>query len=274
MTLLKKNYKLWLLEVALLLSSLVIIVPLLIMIFGSFKSSGEASRFSIKPPTEWHFENYSFVFQTGGLLRSFGNSLIITLFSLLLIVIVSSAAAFVISRRQSRLTNGMYIFFLVGMIAPMQIITTYAVLKIFGLTGTFTGVILVNAAMNIPISIVMYTSFVKGIPREIDEAAAIDGCGTYRLYGGIILPLLKPVVSSNIIFLSLGIWNDIMLPIYFLSGDKWTLPLTVYQFYGQYFSRWNYVFADIVISAAPIVVIFLVAQKYIVAGMVSGALKG
>jgi len=193
---------------------------------------------------------------------------------LLLTVVVSSAAAFVITRRKTRRSEGMYIYFLIGMIAPMQIITTYAVLKILGLTGSFTGVILVNVALNIPLSIVMFSGFVKGIPREIDEAAAIDGCGSYRLFGIIILPLLKPVMSSNIIFLSLGIWNDIMLPIYFLSGNKWTLPLSVYQFYGQYYSNWNYVFADIVISAIPVVVLFLVAQKYIVAGMVSGALKG
>jgi len=273
-TYIKKNYRLLLLEVVLLIASLVIIIPLLIMIFGSFKSAGEASLFNIKPPTEWHFENYSFVFESGGLLRSFGNSTIITAFSLLLTVVVSSAAAFVISRRKSKRSEGMYIYFLIGMIAPMQIITTYAVLKILGLTGSFTGVILVNVALNIPLSIVMFSGFIKGIPREIDEAAAIDGCGSYRLFGIIVLPLLKPVISSNIIFLSLGIWNDIMLPIYFLSGNKWTLPLSVYQFYGQYYSNWNYVFADIVISAIPVIVLFLVAQKYIVAGMVSGALKG
>ncbi|WP_130614271.1 carbohydrate ABC transporter permease [Cohnella abietis] len=271
---LRKNYKLWLLEAGLLIMSLVIIVPLLIMIFGSLKSPAEAAQFSIKPPSEWHWDNYSFVIQSGGIIRSFGNSTIITVFSLLLTVVVSSAAAFIISRRRSKRSEGMYIFFLIGMIAPMQIITTYAVLKILHLTGSFTGVILINAAMNIPLSIVMFSGFVKGIPREIDEAAAIDGCGTYRLFGIIILPLLKPVISSNIIFLSLGIWNDIMLPIYFLNGEKWTLPLSVYQFFGQYFSSWNYVFADIVISAVPVVVLFLVAQKYIVSGMMSGALKG
>ncbi|MFB9275475.1 carbohydrate ABC transporter permease [Cohnella cellulosilytica] len=274
MSVIAKRYKSWLLEAALLLFSLAVIVPLLIMFFGSFKSSAEASRFNIEPPSEWHWDNYSFVFETGGLLRSFWNSSVITAFSLLLTVIVASAAAFVISRRKSKATESMYIYFLIGMIAPMQIITTYAVLKILGLTGSFTGVILINAAINIPLSIVMFAGFVKGIPREIDEAAAIDGCGSYRLFGIIIMPLLKPVIASNIIFLSLGIWNDIMLPIYFLSGDKWTLPLSVYQFFGQYFSSWNYVFADIVLSAIPVVILFLTAQRYIVAGMVSGALKG
>ncbi|MBP1994521.1 carbohydrate ABC transporter permease [Paenibacillus eucommiae] len=274
MTSFHNKAKMILLELLVVLSSLIIVFPLLMMIFGSLKTPMEAAQFNIKLPTEWKFDNYSFVFHAGGIMRAFYNSVIITSFATLATVVMSSAAAFVIARRNTRLTEMMYIFFLIGIIAPMQIVTTYALLKALGLMGSFLGVILVNAAINVPFSIFLYCGFIKSIPRDLDEAAAIDGCGSYRLFARIILPLLLPVVASNVIFLVLGIWNDIMLPLYFLSGTKWPLPLMVYKFFGQYFSNWNYVFADLIISAIPVVVLFLTAQKYIVSGVVAGAVKG
>ncbi|MFB9276005.1 carbohydrate ABC transporter permease [Cohnella cellulosilytica] len=262
------------LEIVAVLASLIIVVPLLMVVFGSLKTSAEASLFNIRLPSDWRFDNYAFVIRSADLGRAFGNSVLLTFLSTGITVFLSSAAAFVIARRGGRTTGFMYVFFLLGLIAPMQIITTYAVLKALGLMGSILGVVLVNAAVQMPFSVFLYSSFIKGVPRDIDEAAAIDGCGSYRIYGRILLPLLLPVVVSNVIFLVLSIWNDIMLPLYFLDSSKWTMPLTVYNFFGQYFSDWNYVFADLLLSALPVVVLFLTAQKYIVSGMVQGAVKG
>lgn len=270
----KRWIKRFALEIVVFVSSLIIIIPLLMLFFGSFKTSAEAAQFNIKPPTEWHFENYLIVLKSGGIIRSFFNSILITTLSTFITIVISSATAFVIVRRNTKLTEYMYIFFLLGMVAPIQIITTYAVLKILGLLGSFSGIILVYIAMYIPISTFLFSSFIKGIPRELDEAAVIDGCGTYRVFFKIIMPLLKPVIATNVIFVAMGVWNDIMLPIYFLSGRKWTLPLTVYQFFGQYFSDWNLVYADLILASLPVIALFIVAQKYLVSGLTAGSVKG
>ena len=262
-------------EVIMILITALMMCPLLIMVLGAFKDQVAAARFDLALPDAWHLENFAFVFEKGGVLRSFINSLILTGGATLFGVIFSAMAAFVIARKDSKGSLRMYNYFLLGMIAPLQIITTYAVLKFLHLNGTFPGLIMVYVAINLPFNIFLFCSFIKGIPRELDEAAFVDGCGQGRLFFGIILPLLKPVTATSVVILAMSVWNDFQLPLYLLNTPKkWTLPLTVYNFYGQYYSSWNYVFADCIITAVPILVVYLFAQKYIVAGMTSGAVKG
>lgn len=255
--------------------SLIIILPLLIMVFGAFKDSVEAAQFTIKLPSQWHFENFAFVIKSGGIIRAFFNSFIITSISVILGVACSTMAGFVIQRRSGKGAGFLYYLFLLGMIAPVQIVTSYAVLRFFHLLGTYMGIILMYTAINIPFSIFLYTGFMQGLPRDVDEAAIVDGCSVRTLYFRIILPLLKPVIATNVVIFGMSVWNDFQLPLYFLSSPgKWTMPLTVYNFFGQYFSNWNYVFADLILTALPILIVYLFAQRYIVAGMTQGAVKG
>ena len=257
------------------LCSVLIIVPLLIMIFGSFKTPAEAQKFNLELPTQWMFSNYAYVFKEGGIGKAMMNSVIVTVVVTLLTIVSGGLCAFIISRRNGRYTSGLYNLFLLGMISPMQVVTTFALLKMIHLTGTYTGVIFVETAIQLPWAIFMFTGFIKGVPRELDEAAYIDGARPLTMFFKVILPLLKPIVATTVVSTAMGAWNEFMIPLYFFNtSDKWTMPLTVYNFFGQYSSNWNYVFSDLVLTALPITILYLYCQKYIVSGMTAGAVKG
>ncbi|MBM6750566.1 carbohydrate ABC transporter permease [Mediterraneibacter glycyrrhizinilyticus] len=267
--------KLFILEIIMVIASLIIIIPMLIMILGSFKDAVGAAKFNISLPDVWHFENFAVVIESGNLIRSFFNSVIIAGTSTAIGVLLSAMAAFVIARRPGKGPERLYNFFFIGMVAPMQIITTYLLLDFLHIRGTMIGVVMIYIAINLPFNIFMFTSFIRGIPRELDEAAIIDGCSSGKMFFLVILPLLKPVLATSCIILAMNVWNDFQIPLYFLNNsDEWTMPLTVYKFYGQYFSNWNYVFADMLLTALPILILYLFAQKYIINGMTSGAVKG
>lgn len=263
------------LSVVMLCLSLIIIVPLLIMLLGSVKNPTEAQQFSLALPTEWCFNNYSHVIKSGGIARAMMNSCIITLSVTVLVIIFGGLCAFVVSRRQSRYTNAVYYIFLVGMVSPLQVVTTFGLLKLLNLTGTYFGVIMIITAVQLPWTMFTLTGFIKNVPKDLDEAAFIDGASPLRMFFVIILPLLKPILATAIVSTAMGAWNEFMIPLYFFNtSDKWTMPLTVYNFFGQYQSNWNYVFADLVLTALPITILYLYCQKYVISGMTAGAVKG
>lgn len=271
----KQNISNTIVEIVIILISLVIIVPLLIMILGSFKDAAESSKFNISLPSQWHFENYSYVITTGKIARAFKNSVIVTLGSVIVCIATSSIAGFVIARRSDKVSNAFLAFFMFGLYAPMQMITTFALLKVTGILGSYFAVIMVMAASQIPWAMFMVINFVRNIPRELDQAALIDGAGPIRMFVSVIVPVIKPILATTIVMVAMNSWNDFMIPLYFFnSSERWTLPLTVYNFFGQYFSNWNYVFANLVLTALPITLLYLYAQKHIVAGLTSGAVKG
>jgi raffinose/stachyose/melibiose transport system permease protein len=133
----------------------------------------------------------------------------------------------------------------------------------------------VYIALYLPFSTMLFTSFIKGIPRELDEAAVIDGTKGLRLFFHVIMPLLKPVTATTGVLTFMWVWNDLQYPIYLLnSSSKWTLPLSVFNFFGQYQRSWNLVCADMVIVTIPVIILYAAAQKYIISGMTAGAVKG
>lgn len=255
--------------------SLIIIVPLLIVVFGSFKNTAEAQQFKLSFPSVWHFENYLHVIEKGNILQALKNSTIITAAVTMLVIIAGSLSAFVVSRKTTKYTTFVYYLFLLGMVAPIQIVTTYALLKMLNLSGTYLGVIFVETALQMPWTIFTLSGFIHNIPKELDEAAFIDGAAPGRMFFSIIFPLLKPIIATAVVTTAMGAWNEFMVPLYFFnSSSKWTMPLTVYNFFGQYSSDWNYVFSDLVLTALPIAILYLCCQKYVVAGATAGAVKG
>jgi len=255
--------------------SLLIIVPLLIMLLGSVKNPAEAQQFTLRFPTQWYFENYLYVIQKGGIGRAMINSVIITVSVTSIVLFSGSLCAFVVSRRSSRYTGFVYHLFLIGMVSPLQIVTTFGLLKLLNLTGTYTGVILIQAAVQLPWTIFTLSGFIKGVPRDLDEAAFIDGAKPGKLFFQIILPLLKPILATALVSTAMGAWNEFMIPLYFFNtSSKWTMPLTVYNFFGQYASNWNYVFANLVLTALPITTLYLFCQRYVIEGATAGAVKG
>lgn len=254
---------------------LVIIIPLLIVILGSFKTSAETLVPNLKLPEQWLLSNYMYVYEKGKIGRAMLNSIFLTTVVVFVCLTTSALCAFTISRRSNRYTKAADVLFKMGMIAPMSVIPTILLIQKLKLSGTYLSAILLYTAINLPWAVFIFSNFMRGLPRTLEEAAIIDGCGPFRLFFNIVFPLLKNVTITNVIVIALGVWNDFMIPIYFFSSSsKWTLPMSVYNFYGLYFRDWNYVFADLIITALPMVVLYLSAQKYIVSGLTAGSVKG
>lgn len=271
----KKHISILILEICMILLSLLIIVPLLIMIFGSLKTPARAARFSLELPVEMLFSNYTYVIKKANIFRAAMNSIIVTFCAVSVCIFCSALVSFLAARKRSGFTKFLNTYFLAGLIAPVQIITTFGLLHILRLNGTYPGVILVFSAIQMSWGVFMFTGFIETVPKELDEAAFIDGYPPLRVFFSIILPLLKPITVTTVVMLAIFIWNDFQIPLYFFNTAKsWTLPLTVYNFFGRYFNYWNYVFANLVLVALPVTVLYLFGQKYVIDGMTAGAVKG
>ncbi len=263
------------LSVCLWLLSLSVIFPLLLVIINSVKSAAESDIMRLSLPKIFMFDNFKVVLSEGKVFRSFLNSTFITVCGVGLSAILGTMASFVLARNQNKLNSFVRKYFMLGLIIPMQVISLIEVLKKLHLYNKYSGLILVYAAIFLPMTILLAYNAVKAIPKVMDEAAMVDGCGPLRLFFSIILHLMKPVITTICVTQFMFIWNDFQFPLYLISdSSKWTLVLGVYGFIGKYSSQWNLVCAHILISSLPVVVIYLFGQKYIVDGMVSGAVKG
>ena len=271
----RKRLPLYLFEALMLILSLIIIIPFLIMVLGSLKNNVEVTAFNLALPSEWQWGNYKQVIVEGRMLRAFGNGMFITSMAVVLTAILASMASFIIARKKTKLSEFLYYFFFIGMIAPLQLIPTIKLFQWLNLYGTYTSVILVYCIMMLSFSIFLYTGFIKTIPQVLDEVALLEGASLTRVFFTIIFPLIKPINITVVIIVFMNIWNDINIPIFFLSNpDKWTMPLSVYQFFGMFAgSSWNLVFANLVLTALPVVILYLFCQRYIVAGLTTGAVK-
>ncbi|RCW42996.1 carbohydrate ABC transporter permease [Paenibacillus prosopidis] len=271
----KLAFRNYLVEGLLILASLTIILPLLMMIFGSFMTSSEVLRFTLKLPEKWMFSNYTQVFKEGGLGRAFLNGLLITGVSSIVNIITSSAASFILVRRETKWSSMLYLYFFMGLIAPMSMITTIRVLQWMGIYGSITSVILIYSALNTAFSVFLYSGFIKSIPKALDEVAFLEGANMFDVFFRIVTPLIVPVNATVAIMVFMSVWNDITIPLYFLTdSSNWTMPLSVYNFYGKYSRDWNLIFADLVLTSLPVLILYLFAQKYIVSGLTAGAVKG
>ena len=258
------------------LLSFIVIIPFYFVLVNASKSKGEAGDMSLAFPAHMEFfNNFSIVFKQGHILNALLNSLIVTCLSVALIIILSAMIGFILARRRGKVSSFINTLIFIGIIVPVAIVPIYRLLQILQMVSTFQGVILLYVAAGIPLSVIIYKGFFKTIPKELDEAGIIDGCGIMRLFFSIIFPLLKHVTITVLVIQFLAVWNDLQFVLYFLNTAKrFTLPLTIYFFTSQYNSSWNLVFTDVVIIALPVVVIYAFAQKYIIAGMTSGAIKG
>lgn len=258
------------------LISIVSLAPLLLILFNSLKTSLKASDMNLKiPEFPLQWSNFSVVIEEGKLLQSFINSSIYTLGSVCICCILSSLAAYVLSRNRTKLTKLIYLLIVLGITMPVNYVALVKVMMFLNLNNTRLGIVLLYAAMQIPFSVFLIYGFIAKIPVELDEAGIIDGCSPIRLFITIVFPLIKPAVATVIVLTFLNNWNEFVSPLYFLSSStKWPMTLSVYNFFGMYFKDWNLVCADIVMTSIPVILIYLVGQKYIVSGMTAGAVKG
>lgn len=255
--------------------SLLIIIPLLFIVLNALKTTQEAALLSLALPSKWMWGNFTVVFEQGRMLRGLINSSIVTGGSVVLTISIGVLAAFIIARRSGKLLAVIYMVFVAGLIAPSSIIPTFKLMQFFHLNNHFSGIILLYAAYNSPFIILMMTGFVKSIPKEIDESAFVDGLHGIGLFARIILPLLVPSITTALIFVFLGVWNDFQLPLYFLNNsENWTIPLSVFAFKSKFGSDWNLIFANLIIAMLPILFVYAVGQKLIIDELTAGAIKG
>ncbi|WP_319562519.1 carbohydrate ABC transporter permease [Marispirochaeta sp.] len=211
----------------------------------------------------------------GIVLTAFKNSIILTALSITVLVIVCSMAGFVSQRRNDKATPIINFMILTGLILPPAIVPTIWLLMRLGIFKTMLSMVMIEAALTMSFSTLLYKGFMATIPQEIDEAAIVDGASDLRLFFQVIFPLLKPTTATVIILASVNIFNDFVNPLYFFPGaDNATVQLTLYNFMSKYFSSWHLLFADVVIITIPMLIVFILFNKRIIAGMAAGAIKG
>jgi raffinose/stachyose/melibiose transport system permease protein len=228
-------------------------------------------------PTSFYTKNFRDLFAQSDFGTAILHSILLTVISEVLIVCVVPMAAYAIERRPGKLSAFVYTFFLAGMMIPFHLymFPLFKEMKIFHIFGTMTGPIVCYVSGSVAFGTLLYSSFLKGIPMEIEEAAEIDGCNMFRTFWDVTFPLLKPCTGSMIILNGLGIWNDYLMPYLALPGDKAkTITVEIAGFVGQYSARWDIVFAGTIISIVPALIIFFSFQKYFVKGITAGAAKG
>ncbi|PWU66877.1 carbohydrate ABC transporter permease [Gracilibacillus dipsosauri] len=275
----KKASKKWFLfeTFAVLFAAIFFGIPFYFVIINSFKNSADAAKLSLAWPEAFQFfANYKEVLtlNDGVVLRAFLNSSLITIASIIIIIFICSMAGFVLSRRQGMAKKLNYVI-LMGLMIPPTIVPTIWVLQQLGLFKSFPGIILLESALHFSFACLLYTAFVATIPRELDEAALMDGCGPFQLFFKIIFPLLKPVTSTVIVLSSIQIYNDFENMLYFFPGaENATVQLTLYNFTGVYGTSYHLLFADVLLISIPPLILFIFFNKKIVDGMTAGAVKG
>lgn len=250
--------------------------PIILVISSAFKTKKEMASNPSGLPKEVTMEFFKKAFESMNYLKTIGNTFIITLVAVALLLSMASMAAYAIARRGGKY-NLIYFLFLAGLMVPFQMRMTplYKMILSMGLMNKLTGVIFVYLGSLTPMAIFIITGFVKSVPRELEEAAYLDGAGIYQTYFTIVMPLMKSALVTVAITNGLSIWNDYLMPMMFLQErEKLTLTVMLSNFRGMYFNDWSLIFAGVCLIVIPMLLIYLLAQRYIVDGLTGGAVKG
>jgi raffinose/stachyose/melibiose transport system permease protein len=256
----------------------VFVLPFIFILLTAVKNPQESALLDFSWPTEWQFvQNVRDVIQERDylLVTAFINSTIITVVSVTGLVILGAMMAFVLQRRKNKWTIVINAVILSGLIIPPAVVPTIYVMQELSLFKTLHGLILVEIAYGLAFSVLLFQAFISTIPRELDDAAVIDGAGPLTLFFRIVLPLLKPIIITVVVIQTVFVWNDFQSALYFLPGDEnATVQLTLYNFQSQYNTETNLLFMDILLITVPPLILFMFFQKRIVAGVTAGSVKG
>lgn len=263
--------------VAVIICVLVFIVPFAFVILTAAKSQQEASLLEFSLPADWRlWQNLAEVIQMRDwvVLRAMANSTILTVVSVVLLVILSAMIGYLIQRRRGLLATIANVAVLIGLIMPPAIVPTVWLLQSMHLFKTMAGMVFIEVAFNLSFSVVLFRAFVASVPRELDEAALLDGAGPVRYFFTVVLPLLKPAVVTVTVIQIVHVFNDFTGPLYFLPGDdNVTAQLTLYTMQSEDFTSYNLLFANVLLITAVPFLLYVFFSRHIVAGMTSGAVK-
>lgn len=257
--------------------AVLVLIPVYYLVVTTFKTTAEAAADPMGLPTAFDFSVYVDAFTKMQYPRAFLNTFLITLGSVVGVVVFGSMAGYALNRKsKSRVAATTFLVLLTGLMFPyqMSILGLYEVIKALGLMNNLLGVILINIAVNLPFAALLFYSFTATIPKELEEAAAIDGAGVFRTFATIVFPLLRPAVVTVAILNTLSAWNDFMGPLYFLqSRSKQVILQEVYRNIGQFSTDWTALFPMMVLGILPLLVFYLILQRQIIGG-VAGSIKG
>lgn len=259
------------------LVAILFLSPLYIVFTNSFKTQKGIFLNVLGLPSSKYFtlKNYAEAFIQLNFVHSFLNSLLITVSSTLIIVIFASMAAWMLVRTKTKYSSFIFFLFAAAMLIPFQSV----MLPLINIMGKLkllnpVGLVFMYLGFGSSLSIILYHGFIKNIPKELEEAATIDGCNTFQVFWYIIFPLLKPITMTVSILNVMWIWNDFLLPQLVINKPQWhTIPLKMFYFFGQYSKKWNLALAGLVISMIPIVIFYIIAQKHIIKGVTDGSIK-
>jgi raffinose/stachyose/melibiose transport system permease protein len=253
----------------------VALAPLVLMALGSLRTPRDLADKPLGLPLHPAFENYAKAWSQGGFSSYFVNSVVVTVCSVLLGTAVSVLAAYPLARYRFRGRGLLTTYFLAGLMLPIRlgIVPVFYLLNSIGLIDSRTGLICVYAASGVPFSIFVLTAFFRVLPVDLEEAARIDGAGELRIFAQIMVPMVRPALTTVALFQFIPLWNDFFFPLVLVEDDKYTLPVGLTRFVAEFESSYSELYAGLVITTIPLVVLFLLATKQIVAGLTAGMSK-
>ncbi len=258
-----------------LIVSLIWIYPFYLVVVNSFKTKADIFNSTLGLPQIPTLENYPTAFMELDFIQSFMNSFLVTGGSMLIIVMFTSMAGYALSRNPSKTSSGIYFLFAICMLIPFQSIMIPLV-SLFGAVDMLnrTGIAIMYLGLGSSMAVFLYVGAMKGIPRALDEAAIIDGCNRLQVYWYIILPMLKPTTVTVIVLNAIWFWNDYLLPSIVINKEgMYTIPLKTFYFFGEYSTQWHLALAALVLAIIPIIILYVILQKYIINGISDGAVK-
>lgn len=258
-----------------LLICLIHVLPFYILVSSSFKRVDDLSS-KWRLPDYLYLENFSSAWKEAKLGQAFLNNIAITLVVLILLVFLGSISAYPLARYKNGWNKFVFGFFISALIVPPLtiLVPLYRFMVDIGAMNALWGIVLLHVTFQLPMTIFLYTGFIDTIPKELDEAAMIDGAGRMRLFFTVLLPLLKPITATVIILCGVNVWNDYQFSVFFLQEPvKRTITVALAAFFGQYNNNIGWVAAGSLMAAFPITVVYLFLQRYFISGLASGAVK-
>jgi raffinose/stachyose/melibiose transport system permease protein len=265
-----------LLELVMIAVAVAFLFPVYALITLSLKDPRQIANHPLAPPSPPTLANFGHAWTDAALGPALISSTLITIVSLVLLIALGSFAAYFLARQATRLGYGLYLLFLLGIVLPFQLgmIPLYTTFSQLDLIGSYPAIIIFYTGIQLPFTVFLYTGFIRALPAEYASAAYIDGASHLQAYTRIVFPLLRPITGTVLILNAVFIWNDFFTPLLYLGGsDHETVPVRVFAFVGQYVSNYGLVFAGLVLAAIPIIIVFLLLQRYVIKGFASG-LKG
>ena len=258
------------------LLALIVLVPLLTAVMGGLRTTPQllARPFSLTDPLI--STNYTEILGSPAFWRQVVNSVVVTTVSVLIVLAVSSLAAYPLARSAARWSRGTFLLIMLGLVLPFQLaaLPLYQTVRDLGLLGSVWSLVLFYSGLQVPFTTFLYVGFLRALPRDFEDAAAIDGCTPLTTFRYVVLPMLKPITVTALVLNAVSVWNDFFTPLLYLSGsDQQTMPVAVAGFVGQFVSDWNLIFAALLISIVPVLAVYLALQRSIINGF-AGGLKG